>query len=184
MGCQQEVIKPLLLSAQPIFICTSEGEKKTREQGRSTFSLRHFLYERPFVPLVDPFSFPLPLSPSFCASPAVRPYSACIRFYLRLPTITHSPPQTHLPGFVEQAAALRNKGVEEVACISVNDAFVMAAWGKEHSADGKVGHRVEVPVIRVDSALVFNKQCGCNSNGKLHGIFWHISATLTAGLKR
>ncbi|KAJ8338026.1 hypothetical protein SKAU_G00369920 [Synaphobranchus kaupii] len=46
--------------------------------------------------------------------------------------------KTHLPGFVEQAAELRSKGVEEVACIAVNDAFVMAAWGKEQGADGKV----------------------------------------------
>ncbi|CAB1316113.1 unnamed protein product [Coregonus sp. 'balchen'] len=45
---------------------------------------------------------------------------------------------THLPGFVEQAAELKSKGVQEVACISINDAFVMAAWGKEHGADGKV----------------------------------------------
>ncbi|KAE8287938.1 Peroxiredoxin-5, mitochondrial [Larimichthys crocea] len=46
--------------------------------------------------------------------------------------------KTHLPGFVEQAEALKSKGVQEVACISVNDAFVMAAWGKEHGTDGKV----------------------------------------------
>lgn len=46
--------------------------------------------------------------------------------------------QTHLPGFVQQAEDLKGKGVQEVACISVNDAFVMAAWGKEHGADGKV----------------------------------------------
>lgn len=46
--------------------------------------------------------------------------------------------QTHLPGFVEQAAELKSKGIDEIACISVNDAFVMAAWGKEHGADGKV----------------------------------------------
>uniref|UniRef100_A0A669BSL3 Peroxiredoxin-5 n=1 Tax=Oreochromis niloticus TaxID=8128 RepID=A0A669BSL3_ORENI len=46
--------------------------------------------------------------------------------------------KTHLPGFVQQAAELKNKGIQEIACISVNDAFVMAAWGKEHGADGKV----------------------------------------------
>lgn len=46
--------------------------------------------------------------------------------------------QTHLPGFVQQAEDLKTKGIQEVACISVNDAFVMAAWGKEHGTDGKV----------------------------------------------
>ncbi|XP_054612036.1 peroxiredoxin-5, mitochondrial [Dunckerocampus dactyliophorus] len=46
--------------------------------------------------------------------------------------------KTHLPGFVEQAADLKMKGMQEVACISVNDAFVMAAWGKQHGADGKI----------------------------------------------
>uniref|UniRef100_A0A1A8E983 Peroxiredoxin-5 n=1 Tax=Nothobranchius kadleci TaxID=1051664 RepID=A0A1A8E983_NOTKA len=46
--------------------------------------------------------------------------------------------KTHLPGFVQQAEDLRGKGIQEIACISVNDAFVMAAWGKEHGTDGKV----------------------------------------------
>lgn len=46
--------------------------------------------------------------------------------------------KTHLPGFVQQAGELKSKGIQEVACISVNDAFVMAAWGKEHGTDGKV----------------------------------------------
>ncbi|KAM4620068.1 peroxiredoxin-5, mitochondrial [Polymixia lowei] len=46
--------------------------------------------------------------------------------------------KTHLPGFVQQAEELKSKGVQEVACIAVNDAFVMAAWGKEHGADGKI----------------------------------------------
>nr|QCI61226.1 peroxiredoxin-5 [Trachidermus fasciatus] len=46
--------------------------------------------------------------------------------------------KTHLPGFVQQAEDLKGKGVQEVVCISVNDAFVMAAWGKEHGTDGKV----------------------------------------------
>ncbi|KAM3601355.1 uncharacterized protein V6R79_011273 [Siganus canaliculatus] len=46
--------------------------------------------------------------------------------------------KTHLPGYVQQAEDLKAKGIQELACISVNDAFVMAAWGKEHGADGKV----------------------------------------------
>ncbi len=44
----------------------------------------------------------------------------------------------HLPGFVEQAAAIRAKGVDEIVCLSVNDAFVMGAWGKAQNATGKV----------------------------------------------
>lgn len=41
----------------------------------------------------------------------------------------------HLPGFVENYQALLNAGVDLVACISVNDAFVMDAWGKSAGAD-------------------------------------------------
>jgi peroxiredoxin len=44
----------------------------------------------------------------------------------------------HLPGFVEHAAALKAKGVDEIVCLSVNDAFVMGAWGKDQGAAGKV----------------------------------------------
>ena len=40
----------------------------------------------------------------------------------------------HLPGFVEKGAALKAKGVDEIACTSVNDAFVMDAWGKSAGA--------------------------------------------------
>lgn len=42
----------------------------------------------------------------------------------------------HLPGFVEKADALKAKGVDEIACTSVNDAFVMGAWSKSAGAEG------------------------------------------------
>lgn len=44
----------------------------------------------------------------------------------------------HLPGFVEQADAFKKKGVSRIVCMSVNDAFVMKAWGKDQNAFGKV----------------------------------------------
>ncbi len=44
----------------------------------------------------------------------------------------------HLPGYVENLDALKAKGVDEVWCVAVNDGYVMAAWGKEHNASGKV----------------------------------------------
>ena len=44
----------------------------------------------------------------------------------------------HLPGFLEQASAIKAKGVDDVVCLSVNDAFVMGAWGNANNARGKV----------------------------------------------
>ena len=44
----------------------------------------------------------------------------------------------HLPGYVSNTEALQKKGIDAVACLSVNDAFVMDAWGKEHGAEGNV----------------------------------------------
>src|SRR5580700_6564247 len=46
--------------------------------------------------------------------------------------------QRHLPGYVDKFDALKAKGVDTIACVSVNDAFVMGAWGKDQKTDGKV----------------------------------------------
>jgi glutaredoxin/glutathione-dependent peroxiredoxin len=44
----------------------------------------------------------------------------------------------HLPGYLEHAAALKAKGIDTVACMAVNDVFVMNAWGKSANAAGSV----------------------------------------------
>jgi len=59
----------------------------------------------------------------------------------------------HLPGFVEQAGHIKAKGVNAIACMSVNDAFVMDAWGK----DRQVGDNVE---MLADGSAEFAKAMG------------------------
>lgn len=44
----------------------------------------------------------------------------------------------HLPGYVQNAAALQTKGVDTIACLSVNDLFVMDAWGKDQGVGDSV----------------------------------------------
>ena len=44
----------------------------------------------------------------------------------------------HVPGYVAKAAELKAAGVDEIWCLSVNDAFVMGAWGKDQNTAGKV----------------------------------------------
>lgn len=46
--------------------------------------------------------------------------------------------QAHLPGFVVKADDLLARGVDQIVCLSVNDAFVMDAWGKQQNADDKI----------------------------------------------
>merc|ERR1712079_335726 len=46
--------------------------------------------------------------------------------------------KTHLPGYVAKAEELKSQGVGQIFCVSVNDPFVMAAWGENQGAEGKV----------------------------------------------
>jgi len=46
--------------------------------------------------------------------------------------------KTHLPGFVQNAASIKAKGVDTIACLAVNDVFVLDAWAKSAGAGGKV----------------------------------------------
>ena len=46
--------------------------------------------------------------------------------------------KTHLPGFVEDSGKWKVKGFDPIICVSVNDVFVMSAWGQEHRVGGKV----------------------------------------------
>ncbi|XP_042040187.1 peroxiredoxin-2E-1, chloroplastic-like [Salvia splendens] len=62
--------------------------------------------------------------------------------------------QKHLPGFVEKAAEFKAKGVDTIACVSVNDAFVMKAW----KADLKIGEEV---LLLSDGNGDFTRAIGC-----------------------
>jgi len=65
--------------------------------------------------------------------------------------------RTHLPGFVAQADELFAKGVQRIACVGVNDAFVMDAWGKAHGVDGKI-------IMLADGNAEFTKAMGLDKD--------------------
>ncbi|KAH1019875.1 peroxiredoxin-5, mitochondrial [Dendroctonus ponderosae] len=46
--------------------------------------------------------------------------------------------KTHLPGYVAKAAELKQQGISDIICVSVNDPFVMAAWAKDQGTVGKI----------------------------------------------
>jgi glutaredoxin/glutathione-dependent peroxiredoxin len=69
----------------------------------------------------------------------------------------------HLPSYVTNAAALKAKGINEIACLSVNDAFVMNAWGKEHGADDKI-------VMLGDGSCEFTEAMGLTNDRREAGM--------------
>ena len=58
----------------------------------------------------------------------------------------------HLPGFVEKYDELKAKGVDTIACVGVNDAFVMDAWGKSIDVGDKI-------LLLADGSAIFTKVC-------------------------
>ncbi|MBK7284326.1 MAG: peroxiredoxin [Sphingomonadales bacterium] len=69
----------------------------------------------------------------------------------------------HLPGFVEHAADIKAKGIDEIACTAVNDAFVMGAWGKSAGVEGKV-------TMLADGNGDFVKAVGLEMDGSKFGM--------------
>jgi peroxiredoxin len=69
----------------------------------------------------------------------------------------------HLPGFVQKATEIRGKGVDTIACLSVNDAFVMGAWGKDQKVEDKV-------LLLADGAAEFTKAVGLDNDMTGYGM--------------
>ena len=69
----------------------------------------------------------------------------------------------HLPSYLENLDALKAKGVDTVACVAVNDAFVLDAWGKNAGADGKI-------VLLSDGNATFTKAVGLDFDGSGFGL--------------
>ena len=71
----------------------------------------------------------------------------------------------HLPGYVDNADKIKSKGIEKIFCLSVNDPFVMNAWGEANNAGGKIA-------MLSDPYLLFTKAIGAevDRNSKGMGI--------------
>ena len=69
----------------------------------------------------------------------------------------------HLPGFVKLAEQIKAKNVDEIWCVSVNDAFVMGAWGREQGAKGKVR-------MMADGSGLFTKVLGLEMDFTARGL--------------
>ena len=69
----------------------------------------------------------------------------------------------HLPGFKDKASELKAKGVDAIACVSVNDVFVMKAWGKDQGVTNEV-------MMLADGNGDFTKAVGLEMDGKNYGM--------------
>lgn len=69
----------------------------------------------------------------------------------------------HLPGFVQRAEDLKAKGVDTIACISVNDAFVMGAWGRDRNVGSSV-------LMLADGNGAFTDAVGLELDGSAFGL--------------
>src|SRR6185369_4475706 len=69
--------------------------------------------------------------------------------------------QKHLPGYVAKLPELKSQGVDMVACLSVNDAWVMKAWAEQHDALGKI-------VMLADGSGAFSKALGIDADLSAH----------------
>jgi peroxiredoxin len=69
----------------------------------------------------------------------------------------------HVPGYIENAAKLKAKGVDEIWCIAVNDAFVMGAWGRDQKATGIVR-------MMADGNAAFTKALGLDADFSKNGM--------------
>ena len=69
----------------------------------------------------------------------------------------------HLPGFINSMSVIKDKGIKKVICISVNDPFVMDAWGKSHNVQEKI-------VMLGDSMGEFTKNIGAELDLKARGL--------------
>jgi peroxiredoxin len=69
----------------------------------------------------------------------------------------------HLPGFIDKADEITAKGVDTIVCLSVNDAFVMAAWGKDRGAADKV-------LMLADGSGQLTKALGLEMDGTKFGM--------------
>ena len=69
----------------------------------------------------------------------------------------------HLPGFVQHAEKIKAKGVDTIACLSVNDAFVMDAWGKSQNTGDKI-------LMLADGNADFSKAVGLTMDGTGYGM--------------